>query len=103
MGSNCMKNSGRFVALAAVGLAAALTMPAAATTYHVDGANGNDGNNGLSWPQAFATLQKALLHPQLAAGDQIWVAAATYYTDEGTGQTDGDRKASFRFVDSVTI
>ena len=37
---------------------------------------GSDGNNGMTWGTAFATLQKAL--NVVKSGDQIWIATGTY-------------------------
>lgn len=38
---------------------------------------GDDGKDGASWGSAFATLQQAL--DKAKAGEQIWMAAGTYY------------------------
>ncbi len=62
---------------------------------------GNDNNTGLTWAQAFQTLQKAL---QVAtAGDDIWVAAGTYYPDEGPGLANDLRTLSFDLKSGVRI
>ena len=55
---------------------------------------------GESWEDAFTKLQDAL---DIAAGAEIWVAEGVYYPDEGTGQTDGDRTATFQLKQGVTI
>jgi hypothetical protein len=48
-------------------------------------AGGDDGNGGDSWGSAFATLQQAL--DKAIAGEQIWIAAGTYYpTGNGIGR-----------------
>ncbi|MDH4619385.1 hypothetical protein [Brevibacillus sp. AY1] len=46
-------------------------------TYYVKADGGDDEKSGLSWGDAFATLQKALESAQ--RGDQIWIANGTYY------------------------
>src|SRR5688572_1678211 len=62
--------------------------------------DGNDSNNGVSWITAFKTLQKALA---VASSGEVWVAAGTYYPDEGPGQTDNDRFSSFNLKTGVAI
>jgi hypothetical protein len=54
-----------------------------ATTFYVK-PDGVDTNDGSSWIQAFATLQKAI--DTASSGDQIWVAQGTY--TPGSAQTD---------------
>jgi hypothetical protein len=49
---------------------------ALATTFFVDAATGNDGNNGLTEGTAWATLQRALT--ALVAGDTVLVKNGTY-------------------------
>ncbi|MEM7143494.1 MAG: choice-of-anchor Q domain-containing protein [Verrucomicrobiota bacterium] len=71
-----------------------------ANTLYVDAAaNGN--NNGNSWTNAYPTLQYALANA--TSGDEIWVAAGTYYPDEGTGQTNGARSSTFQLASGVAI
>ncbi|MEL7122475.1 MAG: right-handed parallel beta-helix repeat-containing protein, partial [Bacteroidota bacterium] len=59
---------------------------------------------GLSWGTALGTLQDAL---ELACNNpeitQIWVAAGTYYPDEGASQVDNDRNSTFRLCNGVAI
>lgn len=49
-------------------------------TYYVDNANGNDGNDGLSEGNAWATLEKAA--DTVAAGDKVFVQGGTSYTTQ---------------------
>lgn len=51
-------------------------LPLEATIYHVK-PQGSDTGNGLSWSQAFATLQQAL--EKAKDGDEIYLASGTYY------------------------
>ena len=73
--------------------------------YHVNGTTGNDNNDGLSWATALKTVQAALGKTQSnsATGNQIWVAAGTYYPDEGNGATDNNRFVSFTMQNNVAI
>lgn len=52
------------------------------TILYVDDAGGNDGNTGLSWPNAYKTIGKALqeAHTTIAGAVNIRVAGGTYYT-----------------------
>ena len=52
-------------------------------------------HNGISWTTAFSHPGDALRAS--GAGDTIWVAACTYYPDEGYGYHDNDRNATFKF------
>ncbi|MBU2526799.1 MAG: T9SS type A sorting domain-containing protein [Bacteroidetes bacterium] len=63
--------------------------------------NATGTNDGTSWANAFANLQDAIAIS--ASGDEIWVAAGTYYPDEGTAQTDNDRNATFQLKNNVGI
>ncbi len=71
-------------------------------TCYVDASASGTGN-GISWTDAFTTLQEALA---LATnGDEIWVADGTYYPDENDGgaiNTD-DRTASFGLKTDVGL
>ncbi len=82
------RNAGRMAA--AIGLAGSLLgrAPVTADVWYVD-AGAPPGGSGQSWPTAFRFLQDALFHPDLAAGDEIRVAAGTYYPDLFAGDTEG--------------
>ncbi len=56
-------------------------------TYFVDNANGNDGSDGLSEGNAWATIDKAM--NTVAAGDKVWVQGGTDYTETATIDTVG--------------
>jgi len=53
-----------------------LSSPAAAVVYYVNGENGEDPNDGLSWDTAKATIQAAVT--DAATDDEIWVKMGTY-------------------------
>ncbi len=57
--------------------------------------------DGLTWTTAYTNLQDALAEARY--GDEIWVAEGVYYPDEGGGQTNDDRGASFALKDGVEI
>lgn len=73
----------------------------AASRYYVNGNGGNDLNSGLSWEQAFKNLQRALVFPN--SGDEIWVAQAVYYPDNGGAYPLDSRLATFSLKDGVSI
>ena len=53
--------------------------------------------SGASWTDAYVELRDALSHaadPDNVVSE-IWVAAGTYYPDEGATQTDNDRNSYF--------
>ena len=57
--------------------------------------------SGSDWHADVTNLQRAL---SLAVdGDEIWVAAGTYYPDEGQGQVDDDRYSVFRLKSGVVL
>ncbi|BBI32684.1 S-layer homology domain-containing protein [Cohnella abietis] len=57
---------------------------------------GNDVNDGISWATAVATLQLAL--DKAIAGEQIWIAAGTYYPTKGV-----ERERHFEMKNGVAI
>ncbi|MDY6906590.1 MAG: choice-of-anchor Q domain-containing protein, partial [Thermodesulfobacteriota bacterium] len=71
-----------------------------AVTIFVD-INATGAGDGTSWTDAYPFLQDGL--GAAASGDQVWVAAGTYYPDEGAGQVDGDRSATFAVPDGVAL
>ena len=60
-------------------------------------------HDGSSWEKAYTTLQDALLLNTNPCITQIWVAAGTYYPDEGGGKTADDREASFSMKNDIAI
>ncbi len=82
-------------ALAAASVAA-LTAHASATRYYVD--DDSLGGTGLSWSQAFTTLQQALLAVD-SADDEIWVAKGTYIPTDMTNPPDA-RSATFQIEEN---
>jgi hypothetical protein len=70
------------------------TLPSS-TIWYVNGV-ATGSNNGLSWANAFTSLQSALADAQ--AGDQIWVAQGTYKPTNST-----DRTISFALDNGVAV
>lgn len=60
-------------------------------------------NNGTSWANAFTRLQDALTAANALCAAEIWVAAGTYYPDEGTGLTDNNRNHAFEIKNGVAL
>ena len=85
-----IKNTRLFGALAGLLIAGAMAVCASAQTadWFVDGATGDDGDPGNTWPNAYKTLYKAL--DSASAGDVIFIAKSTYYADDGTGDPDNE-------------
>ncbi len=85
--------------LAAFSLCLSLAAPSSGVIFVDAAASG--ANDGSSWIDAFTKLQDALA--AASTGTQIWVARGVYYPDEGSGQTDGDRAATFQLKSGVAI
>ncbi|KGL62448.1 hypothetical protein PHEL85_2242 [Polaribacter sp. Hel1_85] len=68
---------------------------------YVDANRPDDTGDGLSWATAKKHLNSALALSDNACNNnrEIWVAAGTYYPDEGDGQTNDDRAAMFLMRD----
>ncbi len=69
--------------------------------YYVDSSRPDDTGDGKTWATAKKYLQSgiALTSP----GNHIWVAAGTYYPDEGDGQTNNSVYSTFSIPDSVHV
>jgi len=65
-------------------------------------ANATGAGLGTSWANAYTSLQDALnnLCPGIT---EIWVAQGTYYPDDGVGQTNNSRNASFQLKSGVAL
>ena len=54
----------------------------------------NGVGDGSSWPDAFTSLQDALL--AWSPGASVWVAEGVYHPDQGQGVSLGDKEAVFQ-------
>ena len=70
------------------------------TTIYVNTSAGGS-NNGTSWENAYTLLQSAL--DNAVSGDQIWVAAGTYYPTSYYDLTNSSRYYHFRLIDGIEI
>lgn len=75
---------------------------AAASRFYVD-ASAELGGNGASWDSAFRHLQDALDQTVSGRGDEVWIAAGTYFPDMGAHVTNSDRLASFMVKDGTSL
>ncbi|MFN7115271.1 MAG: right-handed parallel beta-helix repeat-containing protein [Saprospiraceae bacterium] len=69
-------------------------------------ANSPGGDDGLSWNTAFDKLQDALnlaCNCNVGTKPEIWVAAGTYYPDEGINQTDNNRNSTFQLCNNAKL
>ncbi len=90
---------------AALILAGAVSLaPVRADTWYVD-PGAPDGGDGTSWATALRYLQDALTAPELAAGDQVWVAEGVSHADRSAANPDGTGNpfAQFELVSGVEI
>ncbi len=74
-----------------------------ADTIYVDkGASG--AGDGTSWTDAYTSLQDALQAARSnGEDDAVWVAAGTYYPDEGSSANAADRTESFRVESGIDL
>ena len=73
------------------------------TRIYVDADAIAGNNNGTTWTDAFVDLQTAILSAQTCGVDTIWVAEGTYYPDQGGGNANNDRSASFVMHNNLAI
>ena len=79
-----------------------LSISHAQTVVYVDvDATGDD--DGSSWDDAFVNLQDAREYAISEDIGEIWVAEGSYYPDQGSSVTSGDRTATFQLVNDVAI
>ncbi len=95
-----------FVCAAALPVLCALTLPGSARAQpdiYVDkGASG--AGDGTSWTDAYTSLQDALQAARSnGTDDAVWVAAGTYYPDEGSSANPDDRTESFRVESGIDL
>ncbi len=74
-----------------------------ADTIYVDkGVSG--AGDGSSWTDAYTSLQDALKDARSnGTDDAVWVAAGTYYPDEGSSANGDDRTESFRVESGIDL
>lgn len=82
------------------GQAAGQNSLALATTIYVD-LEAAGSNDGTSWEDAFTDLQPAL--EQAVSGDQVWVAAGTYFPTVQHCGTGDERYKSFHLKNGVAV
>ena len=92
----------------------AAAQPAEPIELHVGGDDASDNPGGSTpgqdWSTAFLYLQDAMTEAANLLGEdpppawvEIWVAAGTYYADDGDGYTSGDTFAVFELRNNVRI
>lgn len=86
--------SSRWCFLSSALALAVLNGAASAATWHVDQTNGDDGNDGETWGEAFETLQAGIA-AATTAGDVILVAEGTYVPED---RTEGGDALSVTFL-----
>lgn len=98
----CMEMSTRYLCLVmlAVMLFTAPTWACGGSVICVNAAAA-PGGNGQTWGTAYNDLQTAMA--AASSGTEIWVVEGIYYPDEGAGQTDNDRNATFNLMDGVAV
>jgi len=60
-------------------------------------------NDGSSWTNAYTKLEDALRQLNGSTTTDIWVAAGTYYPDEGEFSNEDDKNSSFSSVSNMTL
>lgn len=70
---------------------------------YVDASKTGGQNDGSSWADAFLNLQDGLIAASCSSVAQVWVAKGTYYADEGAGNVNDDREASFTLQNNLAI
>jgi uncharacterized repeat protein (TIGR01451 family) len=83
-----------------------LTNHIASATFYVPhviyvDADASGDASGTDWTHAYTNVQDALAAAR--GGDEIWVAEGVYYPDEGAGQIDGNRDATFTLKAGVAL
>ena len=73
----------------------------ARTIIYVDADAPEPTHDGFTWTDAYLYLQDALA--AAGSGSEIWVVEGAYKPDQGSGQTPGDRTATFQLINGVAI
>ncbi len=95
-----------FVCAAALPVLCALTLPGSARAQpdiYVD-TDATGAGDGTSWTDAYTSLQDALQEARTnGTSDEVWVAAGTYYPDDGSSTNADDRTESFRVESGIDL